>query len=231
MKAQHALMVVGVAIWLLATSNSHASEAANYQFEGNLMERATDSWLQGVKVKYADRFAYLKKLNDANSLPEGTLQTMWVVESMCGELNIRNDSGHTGHFQIGDYEAKKYGCDNPKDFKCAADATVRLLRDYHLKFQTYSFKPVDWKQREMVDFYVLHQQGFRGAAGHYNTIMTGAPLRPVIVANVRANTMNGVRGALFNGVKRNPSVTDREISVFFYRMWSHQMNHIWNIIK
>lgn len=207
--------------------------SADIQFSGNLLEMVTPEWLAKAKVKHVKEFAQLKKLNDAEGFPEGTLQTMWVIESMAGELNIRNGSGYDGMFQIGDYEHNKYCPDGDRrNLKDAAECTVLLLRDYHIQFQNYAAQKVDWSQRTRTDFYDLHRSGFRGAAAQYNVIAHGASFRdPKLIRNIRTNVPTKYKGALFSGTKLNPGVTHRELAVFFYRLWDYETARIWNAIK
>lgn len=231
-----------VALILLGASALHPSHAAaaentaaaSVQFEGNLLRLVTPQWLATAKVKYADGFAYLQKLNDAEGFPPGTLQTMWVIESMAGELNIRNGSGYAGHFQLGRYEADKY-CPGMDVFQLqgAAVCTVRLLRDYHMQFQGHAKQQVHWQERTRTDFYDLHRSGFRGAAEQYNVIVHGASFRDrKLVRNIRVNMPVKYKGMLFDTKgKLNPGVSDRDLAVFFYRMWDYEVNRIWNAIK
>lgn len=232
MNKMHLLVAAGLLMWVGAMSTGHTA-VVDTRFEGNLLEKVTPEWLDTAKVKHAKEFAYLRRLNDANGFPEGTLPTMWVVESMAGELNVRNRSGYSGHFQLGKYEAGKY-CPGADVFqlKSAAECTVRLLRDYHMQTQRYSKDKIPWTARGMHDFYLLHNQGFEGSARHYNAIVYGDVLPQKVVRNVRGNVARQYKHVLYdpNG-KRKAGVSDHDISVFFYRHWQYEMNRIWDAIK
>lgn len=230
---KHFMAAIGFAVavggWVYDAHS--ASNVTDVRFSGNLLERVTPEWLAQAKVKHADQLAYLRKLNDDNHLPEGTLPTMWVVESMCGELNITNGHGYTGHFQLGGYEQKVYGCDRPKDLKCAAEATVRLLRDYHLKFQGYATHKVDWSQRTRTDFYDLHRSGFWGAAEQYNVLLGGKYSAGRFLRNIRVNTPKSVAPLLFDGTKLRPGISEHDATAVFYQAWDYELNRIWDAIK
>lgn len=233
MKVKQLAGAVAMAVVLLAASATPAGAAQpiSIEVDGQILPRVTPEWLAKAKVKYAKEFVFLRKLNDANGFPEGTLPTLWVVESMCGELNIKNDSGFEGMAQLGPYEQHVYGVKNPYDLEDAFGGVVRLLRDYHQKFQLYSKKPVDWSQRSMTDWYDLHRSGFRGAAMQYNTALGLATLEPVLIRNIRANTPQTIKERLFVGKLLRSDVTQTQLVTTFYAMWDYELNRIWTAIK
>ena len=201
------------------------SDMLDIEFTGVVLEDVTLAWLAKAKAKYAGRFSKLAELERANGFPEGTLRTMWVIESMCGELNIRNKSNHDGHFQFGEFEQKKFNLTNPFDFDQASNAVPKLLKDYHDQFHVYSKAPVAWSKRSMADWYMLHQQGFMGSATQYNAVMFGDKLLPRVRKNIEGNVARQYRKAI------SPGISDRDLTIFFYRMWEHEMDRIWSAIK
>ena len=226
-----ALLLLVLLAWVSTLSTVQASPIDDIQFEGQVLEKVTPLWLAKVKVLHADKISYLRKLATDNGLPEGTLATMAVVESMMGELNIKNKAGYEGWFQFGGYEQRMVGLNDPYNLYEAAPATIRLLRDYHRKAPAYG-PAVRWEQRGMVDWYFLHQQGYRGTGEHLKSIVNDTPLPRKIVVNTCHNVAKQYVPVLFGkGCKLNPGITDHDLSLFLYRQWEYEMNRIWNAIK
>lgn len=226
-----ALLLLMLLAWASTLSTAQASPIDNIRFEGQVLKKVTPLWLAKVKVLHADKISYLRKLATDNGLPEGTLATMAVVESMMGELNVRNQSGYEGWFQFGEYEQRMVGLKDPYNLYEAAPATVRLLRDYHRKAPAYG-PAVRWEQRGMVDWYALHQAGYAGTGEHLKAIINGTPLPHKIVVNTCHNVAKQYVHVLFGkGCELNPGVTGRDLSLFWYKQWEYEMDRIWNAIK
>lgn len=231
LKALLGAIAMTVIILAASTQDSNASVIDEVKLEGVILQKVTPQWLAEAKIKYAKQFAILKDLNNANNFPEGTLQSLWVVESMCGELNIKNKAGYEGQAQFGAYEQNKFGVKDPYNFTQAMNGVVRLLRDYHVNSQSYLHQPVMWEQRSRVDWYFLHQQGFRGSSQQYNAAAGAAELPGDLLANIRGNLPQRVKAQLFTNGKLKPNVSKRELVIVFYRVWDKEISRIWTAIK
>lgn len=230
--------IVGAAILvavIIAASalDANASPVDSVNIEGEILTKVTSDWLAKTKAAKAADFDYLTRLNDANGFPEGTLQTMFVAESMAGELNIKNHKGYDGYFQLGPYEIKRWcGGGNPRVLKDAAECTVRLLRDYHEMSQKYLKRPVTWADRSRTDWYFLHQQGFRGSSQQYNVAAGyNGTLGNDLIVNLRGNVPQSVKTQLFDGKKLNPKFSHRDLVVVFYRVWDKELERVWKGVR
>lgn len=232
---KHTIGALVLALVLLAASalDANASPVDSVSIEGEVLTKVTGEWLAKTKVAKAADFDYLTRLNDANGFPAGTLQTMFVAESMAGELNIMNDSGYDGYFQLGPYEIGRW-CKggNPRVLKDAAECTVRLLRDYHKMSQKYLKRPVAWADRSRTDWYFLHQQGFRGSSQQYN-VAAGytTTLGTDLIRNIRGNVPQPVKVQVFDGKKLNPKFSHRDLVVVFYKVWDKELERIWTEVR
>lgn len=220
-----AVMAINKAVY---AEPSNEGDLSNITFDTIVLKELTPEFIAKVKAKKAKELAYLDKLERAYELPHNLLKIKWLIESKAGDLNVKNKSGYEGHFQFGEYEQQLCKLDNPYSLRQAARSTVCLLRDYHIKFQAYAESPVDWSTRNITDFYMMHQQGFRGAAEQYNALAHDKPLSRRIKLNMCSNIPKQYHSALFkpNSCKLNQGITDKQFAIFFYKMWEAEMNRI-----
>jgi hypothetical protein len=185
-----------------------------------ILESLTDKKIQSLISKKRPQFQMLKEIEVANNLPEGTLRVKWLIESVAGELNIRNKFGYDGHFQVGDYEAKRYGIKDRRDLKDSAIGVVRLLRDYSDK-SGIALTSV-W------NCYSLHQQGFNGAANIVSTA-NGGKLRKDVKRNMLNNIPKSVKREVF-AVNGQLLLSDRDLARKFQVVWSKEVERILTIV-
>lgn len=219
-----------VAVSAVAFANPVSTEDRlnNISFSGIILEELTPEFIAKVKDTKAKELKYLDDLEKTYQLPTNLLKIKWLIESRAGELNIKNKKGYEGHFQFGKYEQKLCNLKDPYNFEQAARSTVCLLRDYHIKFQSYTLTPVDWSTRNVTDFYMMHQQGFRGAGEQYNAIVHEKALTPTVKFNMCGNIPTQYKKLLFKPrtCKVNPGITDKQYATFFYKLWETEMARI-----
>ena len=185
-----------------------------------ILEKLTEDKIKELISKKRKQFDLLKEIEAANNLPTGTLRVKWFIESMAGELNIRNSSGYEGNFQVGDYEAKRYGIANRRDLKDSALGVVRLLKDYSAK----SGIPLT----TVFNAYILHQQGFNGAP---NILLAanGGTLRKDVKRNMLSNIPKRSKSEIFT-VHRKLLLNDRDLARKFKAIWSTEIDRILTIV-
>lgn len=185
-----------------------------------ILEKLTDNKIKNLISNKRSQFQMLKEIEIANGLPEGTLRVKWLIESVAGELNIRNKFGYDGHFQVGDYEAKHYGIKNRRDLKDSALGVVRLLKDYSKK-SGIGLTSV-W------NCYSLHQQGFNGAANIVSTANGGA-LRSDVKRNMLNNIPKRSKAEIFT-LSGKLTLSDRDLARKFKTIWSTEIDRILTIV-
>lgn len=186
-----------------------------------ILEKLTKDKIEELISKKRKQFDLLKEIEAANNLPTGTLRVKWFIESMAGELNIRNSSGYEGNFQVGDYEAKRYGITNRRDLKDSALGTVRLLKDYSSK----SGIPLT----SVFNAYSLHQQGFKGAVNIRNAAITGSPLRK----DVKRNMLNNLPKKVLRNIYTKDGkllLDDQALAEKFRNVWQAEVARINEVI-
>ena len=187
---------------------------------GPILEKLTEDKIKELISKKRKQFDLLKEIEDANQLPAGTLRVKWFIESMAGELNIRNSHGYEGHFQVGDYEAKRYGITDRRNLKNSALGVVRLLRDYSAK----SGIPLS----SVNNCYELHQQGFNGAS-NILVAANGGQLRKDVKRNMLSNIPKRSKSEIFT-VHGKLLLNDRDLARKFKTIWSTEIDRILTII-
>lgn len=184
------------------------------------LKTLTEAKIKALIKHKPKSFALLKKIEERSTLPEGTLRTKWLIESLAGERNIRNKAGYEGNFQVGDYEAKRYKIKNRKNLKDSALGVVRLLKHY----SELSDIPLD----SVWDAYNLHQQGFTGAAMMRKAVHTNY-LRADVKRNMLNNIPKHIKKTFYNA-KGELKLTDAELSTEFITVWSTEVNRINQIV-
>lgn len=182
--------------------------------------KLTDEKIRELLRKKKADFDFLRGVEVEAQLPAGTLRTKWLIESMAGELNIRNKSGFSGHFQCGDYECKRFKFGNPYKLREAAYGAVRLLRHYEQVGGIKITSPFI--------AYGYHQQGGNGLA---NIVTTGrgGKLRPDVKKNMLNNIPKGVKHEVFS-VRGSLLLDDKQLALKFMQMWESEVNRINNIV-
>jgi len=186
-----------------------------------IIKTLTDSKITSLLNQKKEQFSSLAQIEKKHQLPVGTLRVKWLIESVAGEVNIRNKHGYTGHFQLGDYEANKYGVKDRHDLLDSAEGTVNMLKDYSQK-SGIGLNSV-W------DCYGHHQQGYRGIKEIYRAI-DGKPLSK----KVKRNMLNNIpKRAYPNFFKPNTKVlklTDQEFAQAFKTLWEGEIQRILSIV-
>ena len=184
------------------------------------LKTLTEAKIKSLITAKPKSFALLQKIEESSTLPKGTLRTKWLIESVAGELNIRNTSGYEGNFQVGDYEAKRYKIKNRKNLKDSALGVVRLLKHY----SELSEIPLN----SVWDAYSLHQQGFTGAAMMRKAVHTNH-LRADVKRNMLNNIPKHIKKTFYNSEGKF-QLTDAELSTEFIAIWSTEVNRINQIV-
>lgn len=184
-----------------------------------LFPNVTDDWIKKTRERKAKQFKLLDQMTADAGLPDGTLDTLWVAESMAGKLNVRNHHGYDGHFQIGDEEKKRY-CPkgaSRRNLKDAATCTINLLCDYSKKSGI--------ALSSVFNAYSLHNQGFNGAKEMRHTAKTGAPLRGTILRNMRSNTFKVFKPLVWNA-DGSPKGGAQAAAKTFMMLWDSELDRI-----
>ena len=183
-----------------------------------LLRGVTDEFLSDVKSTNKSELLYLAGVGAEAGLPAGTLQTMWVAESKAGRLNVRNSSGYSGHFQIGDYEASRYCTKgSPFTLRGGAHCTVNLLKDYSAKSGIVIHR--------VSDAYALHNMGFGGAVTIRSAMSGDKKLPRNVCRNMAANTFKSIKCELFKpkgGLKFSHQAT----AIAFSYAWAEELERI-----
>lgn len=184
-----------------------------------IIKKLTKAKIQSLILNKLDDFKFLAKVEENNKLPAGTLRTKWLIESMAGELNIRNKSGYAGHWQAGDYEAKRFQFKNRFDMRESVYGVIRLLRHYERLGGIPITSPFI--------AYGYHNQG----SGFSNIVAAseGGNLR----RKIRANMANNIPSKAWKNVFTSDGkihLTDQEFAKFFLDTWRQEIERINEIV-
>lgn len=185
-----------------------------------VLSKLTDEKIRELlREKKAD-FDFLRGVETEAKLPAGTLRTKWLIESMAGTLNIRNSAGYAGHWQAGDYEARRFKFGNRYNMRESVYGVVRLLRHYEQVGGIKITSPYI--------AYGYHNQGGNGLANIVATAR-GGTLRKDVKRNMLNNIPKGVKHEIFS-VRGRLLLDDKKLALKFMRVWEAEVNRINNIV-
>lgn len=222
--AKHLLMTA--ALLIPAAAHAEKLNVANITFEKPALTEITPDWLSSTKTGKHEQLEYLRKLESDNGFAPGTFRIKWVIESRAGELNIKNKKGYKGHFQYGKYEWNKYcKVGSPFNFKDAADCLPKFLDTYYRLSASYTSSKQPRNALTPMDWYHLHQQGYRGAGEQYEAAVHNKPISRTVLRNMKGNVPKVYKSVLF-------PVTDQQtFAQMFYKLWDTESFRIWTAIK